>query len=82
MRKLFQHWWLRDVWASMAGPTGRCPEDREPFTWGYVEALTGLLVRRKLRVSTYVWALRARPSSVCGIGGTYAVAFWIKDRSI
>lgn len=81
MRKLFPTWWLCDVWVSIAGRIGRCPEDQEPLTWSYVEALTGLLVQRKLRVATFVWALRARPSSVCGIGGTYAVASCIEDWS-
>lgn len=71
-------WWWQEVWLNATAPTGRLAEDREPLSWTYLRALAGLLASRRLRVATFIWALRARPASVCGIGGSYAVAPWIQ----
>lgn len=68
--------WLH-LWHSATGPINRDPADIEPLSWHYVRSLTDLLLSRRLHLSTYLWGLRARPASICGIGGTYAVAAWI-----
>lgn len=69
-------WWSH-LWRCATGPTNRDPADIEPLSWHYVRTLTDLLLSRRLHLSTYLWGLRARPASICGIGGSYAVAAWI-----
>jgi CHASE1-domain containing sensor protein len=70
-------WKIQRLFASLTGPTGRDDSEKEPLTAAYVASLTGLLVSRKIGLSTWVWAVRARPASVCGRGGSYGLASWM-----
>lgn len=78
MTKFCCLWHLQELWHCATGATGRDQEQIEPLTWSYLGRLAMLFWQRKLRLSTFLWALRARPASVCGIGGSYAVADWIQ----
>ncbi|WP_207481784.1 hypothetical protein [Arenibaculum pallidiluteum] len=68
--------WLNRLLTSAFGHTGRDPDEREPLSCAYVASLSGLLSDGLIPVHTWVWALRARPASVCGRGGSYAVTSW------
>ncbi len=71
-------WKLKRLLSAASGPTGRDVDEKEPMSIGYSVALTKLLVSGKIDLSTWVWALRARPASVCGKGGTYGIAEWVE----
>lgn len=70
-------WRAKRLWDAATGPTGRDVADREPLTAGYCIELTKLLVSGKIGLWTWVWAMRARPASLCGCGGSYALSEWI-----
>lgn len=70
-------WRAKRLWHAATGPTGRSADERETLDRGYFAQLTGLLILRKIGLWTWVWALRARPASICGRGGAYALADWL-----
>ncbi|WP_207485247.1 hypothetical protein [Arenibaculum pallidiluteum] len=74
--------WLNRLLTSAFGNTGRDPEEREPLSCTYVASLSKLLADGLIPARTWVWALRARPASVCGRGGGYAVASWPRQADL
>jgi hypothetical protein len=67
-------WRAKRLLAAATGPTGRDDAEREPISLGYCWRLAGLVWSGKVPAWVGIWALRARPASVCGRGGSYAVA--------
>ena len=78
MSTVLHPWYWRNLWHCATGPINRDPADIEPPSLDYALTLTRLLFRRRIRLSIYLWGLRARPACICGIGGTYTVASWIE----
>lgn len=66
-------WRAKRLWLAATGPTGRDADERESLTASYIARLSALLVSQKIGLWTWIWALRARPASVCGRGGSFVI---------
>jgi hypothetical protein len=72
-------WRLRELMVTILWPS-TCPaEEREPLSFDYVWKVVCLIAFGHLRLTTGLWALKNRPAAVCGNGGSFAVAKWLRE---